>query len=170
MAYTRLPLPDYPWTSVFRALVDVIEQDPDLRRVVKVVRSWKGGPEDLEPLGDAQLPWIEMTPAPSGNKMATESDYQADFRVNVKLAVPGTRVDDLMNLWGAVMQAVRFDKPFRDVTVGTHLRNSGATVHTVVAVGIDPKMGVKPGPDGKPIPSGNFQSDAALVIPMFVPS
>jgi len=160
MPHARLPLPDYPWTSVFRALVAVLKEDPDLRRVVKTWRSLEGGPEDLEALGPGHLPWVELTPAPSANKPATDADYQTDFRVNVKFAVPGTRVDDLMNLWGAVMQAVRFDRPFRESTVGEHLRNAGATVHTVVAVGIDPRIDA----------NGDTQSDAALVIPMFVPS
>lgn len=160
MPHARLPLPDYPWTSAFRALVEVLKEDPDLRRVVKAWRCWEGGPEDMEPLEPAQLPWVLMTPAPSGIKRATDADYQTDFRVNFTFGVPGTRVDDLMNLWGAVMQALRFDRPFRDRTVGEHFRDRGAIVHGVVGVGVDPKV----------TGDGDTLSDAVVTMLLFVPA
>ena len=160
MAVPKLALPDYPWTSAYRALVSVLREDPDLKRVVKTWRSWTGDPEDLENLTDAHMPWIQLTPSASPIRRATEQDWEVDLRIRIQIATKGTNSDDLMNLAGAILQALRFDRPFGKSTVGEYLRDAGrSVVHRIGGVPVDPK-----------IIDGNFTSDGVFSILLHVPA
>ncbi len=163
MPVPRLPLPDYPWTTAYLALVDVLREDPDLGRVVHTWRTWDGGTKDLETHTPAHMPYVEFMPIPLSIGRATEVEYAVEFKVRVRFAVRGTNVVDLMNLWGAVMQALRFDRPFRNTTVGEYFRSKDAVHHKVVDAGVDPK--VIRSADG-----GDFTSDGVISMLLHIPA
>lgn len=159
MSLPNPPFPEYPWTTAFDALVDVLKEDEVLKRGVKAWRAWDGEPADLQALTPAQMPWIQLTPVPSPIRFETVNDYKVNFLVRVAFATRGTNVRHLMNFWGAIMQALRFDRPFRETTVGLHLRNHGTTFHQVAEVGVDPKL-----------IDGDFMSSATIVMLLYVPA
>lgn len=161
MPLPALPLPEYPWTTAYDALVAVLKEDADLKRVVRPRswRAWDGVPEDFDNFTTADMPWIRLTPLPPSIALATEADYKVDFPVKVEFATAGTNVRDLMNFWGAVMQALRFDRPFRATTVGRYLREHGTVFHRVTGVGIDPKL-----------IGGDFMSISTITMLLHVPS
>lgn len=136
MASPRLPLPDYPWTTAYDALIAVLKEDPELRRVMKTWWTWEGTGFDLETPTAAHAPYAVLTPAPSPIRTETEGDQMVTFRVRAEFVALGTNARDLMNLWGAFQEALREDRPFRETTVRGHFRENGAHRHRVVEPGL----------------------------------
>ena len=151
------------WATIFStaydALVAVLKEDPDLARVIRTWRSWDGGTEDLDPLGVPQMPWLVTTPSTPSIGLATVNDYRVDFPVTIDFAVPGTNVRHLMDTWGTLLQALRFDKPHRDATVGLFLSDHGTNFHLFTQAGLQP-VAVE----------GGWSSRATLVMQLHVPA
>lgn len=163
MSLPNPPFPEYPWTTAFDALVDVLKEDEVLKRGVNKWRVWDGEPADLQDLTPAQMPWIQLTPLPSPIGFETVTDYKVDFNVKFEFATRGTNVRHLMNFWGAIMHALRFDRPFRETTVGLHLRNNGTVFHQVRQPGIQPLL-------LKYDNGADFISSAVVTMLLYVPA
>src|SRR3954451_5340931 len=97
------------WTKVFRRLVQQLESDPEIRRVVGVdrLRSWKATPGDKAPFQPALgAPVIRLTPRPSGVDWYSPDVQAGTLSVLVELAVMSLCIDDVADLWDLLVIAV----------------------------------------------------------------
>lgn len=163
MSIPRLAFVDPSWTTIFSTAYDalclVLKEDQDLKRVVRNWRVFDGTPADLVEFGAAHVPWVQLIPSLSAIDLATVNDYLVPMGVEVMFGVGGTDIRNLLNLWGAILQAFRRDKPFRDRTVGEYLRDNGANYHGFTQAGGSPEK----------IPEG-WRSRAVIVMQLHVPS
>lgn len=113
-----LKLPTMTNTSVFRAIVNVLKCDPDLKSVGVTWRLWEGVPADIEVPSIDQCPWIRLTPRTGPEDFWTPSELKGTLRIDAEIWVAGTCMDDLTNLWGAAQRALSpLDATRRDAIV-----------------------------------------------------
>lgn len=102
----RLALPDSPETSIFRAIVKVLQNDATLKRIGVTWGTWEDTPEDLREISAMMCPYIELSPSPTETGWSEANQHRSDFSIDILLTVAGTCADDLLNLWGAVRSAL----------------------------------------------------------------
>jgi hypothetical protein len=98
------------WTKVFRRIVQQVETDADIRRVVGVenVRSWKGVPGDKMPFAPTdKAPVIRLTPQPRNVNWYSPDSQIGTLFVVVELAVQSLSIDDVIDLYDLVVQCLR---------------------------------------------------------------
>jgi hypothetical protein len=98
------------WSRVFRRIVQQLEQDPDVRRVVGLdnLRSWKGVPGDKSPfVPTATAPVVRLTPQPDHVHWYSPDAQSGSLMVHVEIAVQSLCIDDPIDLWETLVQAVR---------------------------------------------------------------
>lgn len=95
-------------TTVFRLLVARLQADPVLSREIKAssFRAWTGEPSESADITVSQMPALRMTPVPAGSEWDSPNEQMETFVVEVELWVPGTCVDDALNAWSAVRDAL----------------------------------------------------------------
>jgi len=143
------------WTKVFRRLVQQLESDPDVRRVVGAdrVRSWKGTPGDKSPFVPASgQPVLRLTPNPNGVDWYSPDAQAGTLYVLVELAVASLCIDDVADLWDLVVAAL---SPSGRALM-TDLIAAGA--ETGECVFSDPAFDPQPAaqPDGQFLATGRF--------------
>lgn len=123
---TRLDLPPSPRTLVFRRIVLQLRNDPVLRRTLKTVLAWEGGPNEARDLVVANAPGIRLTPSCGPDMWAFPDAQRGWLFINVDMLVPGTDVGDTLDLWHAIIRALyprdfaaqlAFQKELRDLGV-----------------------------------------------------
>jgi hypothetical protein len=102
----RLDLPTSPRTSVFRAIVQILRNDPVLSATCRTILAWEGKPTDGQPLTLAMAPALRITPANGPNQWTYPEAFRGDLYLNVEVLVSGYDYDDLLNLWWAVQRAI----------------------------------------------------------------
>lgn len=102
----RLELPDAPETTLYRAIVKVLRNDPTLSRIGVTFGTWEDSPEDMRDITASLCPYIELSPAPGNTGWSEENQHRTDFNIDILLTVAGSCADDLLNLWGAVRSAL----------------------------------------------------------------
>jgi hypothetical protein len=105
-----LKTPQSVWTKVFRRIVEQLEKDPDIRRVVGVenIRSWKGVPGDKAPMvPTSSAPVMRLTPNPRDVDWYSPDTHVGTLAVLVEIAVQSLSVDDAIDLWDLVQSALR---------------------------------------------------------------
>jgi hypothetical protein len=142
------------WTKVFRRIVQQLETDPDLRRVVGTLnlRSWKGVPGDKDPLTPALgQPAMRLTPNPAGVDWYSPDTHAGTLAVLVELAVASLAIDDVADLWDLVVSALEPGDTF-----AADLRAAGAETGEIVCSdpAFDPQPAAKP--DGMFLATGRF--------------
>jgi hypothetical protein len=105
-------------TTAFRAVEAILREDPVLAGVVKTWRSREGHDDDLSVPATGMMPLIGLSPLPTPNAVDSIDEIKVRFEVSVQLFVEGTCVDDILNLWGAVEDAVVRTKPFHPEVPG----------------------------------------------------
>jgi hypothetical protein len=144
------------WTKVFRRIVKQIETDPDLRRVVGVdhIRSWRGVPGDKSPFTPSSgAPILRLTPQPRNVNWYSPDSQIGTLFVAVELAVQSLSIDDVVDLYDLIVQALR---PSND-TLTRELVALGAETGEIVFS--DPAFDAQPGaePEGMFYATGQFQ-------------
>src|SRR5689334_8906350 len=89
------------WTKVFRRIIQQLENDPDVKRIVGLqnLRSWKGIPGDKAPFEPSQnAPVVRLTPNPSSVDWYSPDMQAGTLYVLVEMAVPSLCVDDIADL------------------------------------------------------------------------
>lgn len=105
-ANPKLNLPTCFPVAIFRRIDHRLRNDPVLHRTVNTWMSWEGGPDDRTPPSIAQTPCVQLTPmAGEGNPWAA-STLTGPLRITVDMEIQGSCVDDMINLWFAVMRAI----------------------------------------------------------------
>jgi hypothetical protein len=96
------------WTKVFRRIVQQLENDHDVKRIVgRNLRSWKGEPGDKAPFEpSSNAPVVRLTPNPQGVDWYSPDMQAGSLAVRVELAVPSLCVDDVADLWDVVIAAL----------------------------------------------------------------
>jgi hypothetical protein len=117
----RLPLPDCTATLLFRALVDRIQADKDVKSVVKTFKSWTDEPADRADIfAVGVMPAVELYPGGGPDNYATPDTMIVDLFVDVILTTAGLRIDNCQNLWAALVRSFR---PKDDVVAANAFRN-----------------------------------------------
>lgn len=104
----RLDIPDRAYSIVYKAIVDALKADATLSSVFKPTAwtTWMGDATQNSPFESSVYPWIVTLPTFLPASSETQTRQSAPFGVRVIIAVAGLDVRDLMNLWGAVEDAV----------------------------------------------------------------
>lgn len=103
----KLDLPDAQETLAFEAVDKVIRLDPVLKTVFgRNIYSWRGDALDEADPSLERCPWIRLTPVPEASAWANVGQHKMPMNVGIELAVAGTRVREMMNLFGAIRAAI----------------------------------------------------------------
>jgi hypothetical protein len=105
-----LKTPTSVWTRVFRRIVQQLENDPNIRRVVGPdnLRSWKGVPGDKAPFEPTSTaPVVRLTPQPQNVDWYSPDTQAGQLFVQVELGVQGLCIDDIADLWDIFVNAIR---------------------------------------------------------------
>jgi hypothetical protein len=98
------------WTAVFRRIVQQLETNADIQRVVgrDRLRSWKGVPMDKAPFEPtASAPVVRLTPQPQDVDWYSPDMQAGTLRVRVELGVQSLCIDDVADLWDLIVQVLR---------------------------------------------------------------
>jgi hypothetical protein len=107
--------PSDPRSIVFRAVEQVLKSDPVLSSCVPSDhwRSWRGEGEDNMPPSPSQCPFIRLSNILSTPPYyASESTYNVGTRIRIETVVSGSCIDDSIDLWGAIENALQFGKEY----------------------------------------------------------
>jgi hypothetical protein len=150
------------WTKVFRRIVQQLENDPDVRRVVGIqnLRSWKGVDGDKAPLVPSQnAPVVRLTPNPRDVEWYSPDMQVGTLAVLVQVAVSSLCVDDVADLWDVLVHALLPGGP--SVCGGTSFELDLVAVgaETGEIVFSEPAFDAKPehGTQGMFLAEGHFQ-------------
>lgn len=121
-------LPRGKRTQLFRAVEEILRDDPALARVVKTWRSFEGEPGDLDPVVPDECPWVRLRleRRPIG-WLPAESYMTVEVSVLIEVAVAGTCQDDLVDLWEAVEAALSVVSRYRGESIRDYLRHRAVT-------------------------------------------
>jgi hypothetical protein len=121
-----LALPKSERTAVFRAMVQVLRNDPIVGRVCRTILSWDGKPGNHNPLAVAMAPAIRITPVGGGDKWMSPASMVSPLYLNCEMVVAGYDADDLPNLWKAIMAAYYAPTGTTFAAIQAQLRAAGA--------------------------------------------
>src|SRR3954447_22849155 len=151
------------WTKVFRRLVQQVETDPGIRRIIGVqnIRSWKGEAGDKNPFAPAaSSPVVRLTPQPRAVEWYSPDTQMGMLNVVAELAVPSLCIDDVVDLWDVLVQALRPGNG----TLAQELLALGAETGEIVFS--DPALDPRPGadPEGFFLAVGQFRLRVARMV------
>jgi hypothetical protein len=146
------------WTKVFRRIVQQLENDPDIRRVIGVdnIRSWKGVPADKAPFApSATGPVMRLTPNPSNVDWYSPDTQSGVLSVLVEIAINSLSIDDVSDVWDLIVQALR---PGNLGAPGLAQDLVGLGAETGEIVFADPALDPQPAakPEGQFLAAGRF--------------
>jgi hypothetical protein len=123
----KLKLPAWPPTSVFRAIVGKLKRDPTLQRLIPASSwlTWDGDPQAARPIPKTS-PAIRLTPTCGPNVWWSPETQRGPLLIAVELSVSTTCVDDIMNLWGAIVRAIYTGDVPTDAAFSVALQQAGA--------------------------------------------
>ena len=122
----KLRLPQSRETALFRAVDKILRADSGLSAVGITWRSFTGDPTDKADPTSAQCPWIRLSTEATGLQFFHPSGMEGRLRIPVELMVAGTCLDDLHNLWAAVMRGLYPSDATARLAIQTRLRTLGA--------------------------------------------
>jgi hypothetical protein len=93
------------WLS-FHAVCQVLQHDPVFGRVINTFVDWDGSINDTTDPAYSYCPYCRVSPFPSESAWLTERQHLAPLALRITLAVKGTRVRELLNLWTAMRTAI----------------------------------------------------------------
>jgi hypothetical protein len=96
----------------FRAIESILRTDPVLTTLPITWRSREGFPDDYPILAPDLFPMIALSPMPVASTLRDEMTTRITFKVAVEVFVQGTCVDDILNLWEAIEDAIQSDRPY----------------------------------------------------------
>ncbi len=105
-AAPNLQIPRSIETACFRAICQVLRNDSVLGPATNTFVSWTDSDQDLYDPAWALCPWLKVSPFPTASDWITESQHSSPITLRVQLAVRGLNVDNLLNYFGAVRNAI----------------------------------------------------------------
>ncbi len=104
-----LNLPDSPRKIVFRTIVSLFQQDPDLQRTIRPSSwfIWDGSLTALMPYtSPGIMPSVMITPTALAASPETQSQQNSPMGIQLNVATSGLNVDDLLDLWSAFERVI----------------------------------------------------------------
>jgi hypothetical protein len=148
-----LDLPDHPRTIVYEKIVDALRVDPVLKSIIHPDgwRTFTDEDSNDTPPGEDTLPAIEVMPFGQGASSESPVSQFSPLGIAINIATEGLDVRDLLNLWGAVENALFpgdgsrvLGNAIRTAIVGTGAQyetmNLGSPAITPSGPGIDKQM------------------------------
>lgn len=121
------------WTTVFRRIVQQLETNPDVKRVVGLanLRSWKGVSGDKAPFAPTSTaPVVRLTPQPQNVEWYSPDEQAGTLAVQIEIGVNSLCLDDVVDLWDLIVGALQ--------PGGTPIPSSGISFsQDLVAVGAE---------------------------------
>jgi hypothetical protein len=175
-----MPLPELqfpalgpdPLETVWEAVKQLLRADPNLK-AVRTLRLWEGDPDDAAPPTAAAMPWVRVTPLASPVRFGDEASWRVEFLFKYELAVAGTRIGDLLRLYGAFRGAFDFNAPVAEGrTAARVLRDAGASVHSFRTAALGPLRLADVNPDNPAgvYPIQNLASAGTLALACYIPA
>jgi hypothetical protein len=132
--------------ELFAGLVDVLQGDETLSRVIRTWETMDGTTAILEAPTTVQMPHLRLIPGGSPLEVAEAAAYNLHLTVDVLFACEGLNRANQYNFWAAFLAALRGTRPFRDTTVFEYVRSLGGVDLKVT----NPRFGPMPraGADG----------------------
>lgn len=115
--------------KAFRAIDAILREDPTLSAADIRILSLQGDRADFATPATGNMPMIRILPVDRPDDTAFERMKVAVLGVKIESYVAGSNVDHLLDLWGAISDALVHDKPFRDTTVRCFLVSQGVDIH-----------------------------------------
>lgn len=102
-----LNLPTSPYTAIYREVIKILKENPTLHDVVKSWKEFVGKSDDFAPPPISAMPSIATQFSSSGMSPWSQGAHEETMVITLELAVVGTNADDLMDLWWAVLKALK---------------------------------------------------------------
>lgn len=114
--------PDGLRSRAFRAVERVLREAPGLALGVKTWSTLEGVDTDMGVVGVDMCPLVALSPSPRPDRKLTGEHASVNFLVYVEVYARGSCVNDILNIWDAVGEAMRHDRPYRDGDVQSYFR------------------------------------------------
>jgi|GEM_PF-2519356 len=107
-----LNLPDSPRTKVFRAVEDILRNDPVLKQVLglatrpQAFRSWSGEPTDVADFSKTGLPALRITPFAQNEQYWYPNQMKGNLAIQFEIHINSNCIDDVDNLFYAIERAL----------------------------------------------------------------
>lgn len=128
-------LDDSPRTKVFRAIDDLLRNDPTIRNIITKpgsFRSWQGDTNDKADFGLSQAPAIRLTPQPEPEQWWYPATTKGFLTITFEVITPGLAIDDVDNLVYAMHRVlVPHSDPASVQTTINKLKDAGAVTGLV---------------------------------------
>jgi hypothetical protein len=125
MAVPLLDLDTSTEEMLFAGLVDVLQADENLSRVIRTWEVADGTTAILEPPTTVQMPHLRIIPSLSPLAVAEAAAYDLHLVSDLVFYCEGIHRANQLNLWGAIRTALRGTSPFRDTHVFEFIRSLG---------------------------------------------
>jgi hypothetical protein len=132
-----LKMPSSVWTKVFRVIVQQLENDAVIKRVVGTenLRSWKGVQADKAPfVPSSSAPVVRLTPQPRSVDWYSPDASKGTLVVIVEEGVQSLCIDDTTDLYDVIVTALQPDSPVlgTSLTFAQALVSAGAETGEIV--------------------------------------
>lgn len=103
-----LKIPDHPRTIVYDLVVKALKSDPILRATIHPDgwRTYTDEPDNDTPPGEDTMPCLEVMPFGQAASPESFIAQASPLGIAINIATEGLDVRDLLNLWGAVENAL----------------------------------------------------------------
>jgi hypothetical protein len=106
MATQAYGLTPAPHRKVFRALCDVLKQDPTLSRVIRTWSVFDGSPIDTQDFTVSHTPGLRMIPSEGPDGWYGPNGLLGPLVVDVEICLRGSDFDDALDVYHAVRRAI----------------------------------------------------------------
>jgi hypothetical protein len=104
--FPKLDLQTAEEVLAFRAVDQIIRNDPALKAVTRQYISWQGDVEDIWKPSVSTCPYLRITPLGGSSQWETEQQHKMPLRIQFTAAVVGSNADNLLNYWACVRRAL----------------------------------------------------------------
>ncbi len=124
----KLAGPQDQLVAIFRAVEQVLRNDPAFSSACNTFLAWTGTALDASDPELGFCPFCRISPAPVASDWATETQHKMPIGITVELAVAGNNFDNLGNFWGLLRNALwPQNNPTLRATVQSSLMAAGVT-------------------------------------------
>ena len=105
--------PSSVYSLVYRRIVKQLRTDSKFRSAVADLRVWDGSPSDGAPLtASTGKPMVRLTPVPQSGQWYSADTQSSTLCVHVELVIASYCVEDVLDLWDQLVEALEPDAAF----------------------------------------------------------
>jgi hypothetical protein len=139
MPALKLPLPDSPRLVAFRAVEAILRASPDLVAAIAADQwgTFDGDAFEIMEFGTGTEPAVMLSIAESDGQWWSPDTIESTLTIDVAFSIPSLLLDDVENLWWAVVRAFypanpQLADPSPSDRIQSTLRAAGATTGLVM--------------------------------------